>query len=77
MAVEAPLRTQIVAAGLTCEHCVMSVTEEISEVAGVGAVEVGLNDSPAGSTVTISSERRLDRDEIAAAVAAAGYTLVD
>ena len=29
-------------AGMTCEHCVRSVTEEVSEVPGVTAVEVDL-----------------------------------
>lgn len=77
MAVEAPFRTQVVATGLTCQHCVMSVTEEIGEIAGVGSVEVGLNDTPAGSTVTITSDRPLERGEIAAAVTVAGYALVD
>jgi copper chaperone CopZ len=77
MTVEAPFRTQVVATGLTCQHCVMSVTEEISEIAGVGAVEVALNDTPAGSTVTIDSDRRLDRDEVAAAVTVAGFALAD
>jgi copper chaperone len=27
---------------MTCEHCVLSVTEEVSEVAGVDAVDVEL-----------------------------------
>lgn len=77
MTVEAPFRTEIVVAGLTCQHCVMSVTEEVSEIAGVGSVEVALNDAPAGSTVAIHSDRALGRDELAAAVTVAGYTLVD
>ena len=28
--------------GMTCDHCVLSVTEEVSEVAGVERVEVDL-----------------------------------
>jgi copper chaperone len=28
--------------GMTCEHCVRSVTEEVSEVAGVASVDVDL-----------------------------------
>jgi copper chaperone CopZ len=28
--------------GMTCDHCVLSVTEEVSEVAGVDAVDVDL-----------------------------------
>jgi copper chaperone len=76
MAVEAPFRAELVVAGLTCEHCVMSVTEEISEIAGVGSVDVALNDRSDGSTVTIRSDRDIAQDEIAAAVTVAGFAVV-
>ncbi|MGI5127087.1 heavy-metal-associated domain-containing protein [Pseudonocardia sp. CA-107938] len=75
MTVEAPFRTEIVVTGLSCQHCVMSVTEEISEIAGVDSVDVALNDRPSGSTVTIRSARELAHDEIASAVTVAGYAL--
>jgi copper chaperone CopZ len=76
MAVEAPFRTELVVSGLTCQHCVMSVTEEISEIAGVDSVDVALNDRSDGSTVTIRSDRDIAQDEIAAAVTVAGYAVV-
>jgi len=76
MAVEAPFRTELVVAGLTCQHCVMSVTEELSEIAGVDSVDVSLNDRSDGSTVTIRSDRDLSRDEIDTAVTVAGFKVV-
>ena len=76
MPVEAPFRTELVVAGLTCQHCVMSVTEEISEIAGVDSVDVILNDRSDGSTVTIRSAREIAQDEISAAVTVAGYRVV-
>ncbi|PPG34168.1 heavy-metal-associated domain-containing protein [Rathayibacter sp. AY2B9] len=61
-------------AGMTCEHCVLSVTEELAAYPEVSAVDVSL--APDGvSTVTVGSSRPLGREEIAAAVADAGYRL--
>ena len=61
-------------AGMTCEHCVRSVTEELAAYPEVSAVDVSL--APDGvSTVTVGSSRPLGREEIAAAVADAGYRL--
>lgn len=61
-------------AGMTCEHCVRSVTEELAAYSDVSGVDVSL--VPDGvSTVTVSSSRPLGREEIAAAVADAGYRL--
>jgi copper chaperone CopZ len=58
--------------GMTCEHCVMSVTEELSEVDGVTGVDVRL--VPGGSSeVTVSSTAPVDADALHAAVAEAGY----
>jgi copper chaperone len=58
--------------GMTCEHCVRSVTEEVSEVSGVRGVEVDL----AGGRVTVSSEQPVDDAAVRAAVAEAGYEVV-
>jgi copper chaperone len=55
-------------AGMTCEHCVMSVREEVGEVAGVTSVDVAL---AAGRLAVTGTE--LDDQAIAAAVAEAGY----
>jgi copper chaperone len=71
VAVEAPHRTQVIVTGMTCQHCVMSVTEEVGEIEGVRSVDAQL----ATGAVTIVSERGLDRAEIAAAVEEAGFAL--
>ncbi|MDN5750499.1 MAG: cation transporter [Pseudonocardia sp.] len=72
MAVEAPFRTHVTVAGLTCRHCVMSVTEGLSEIDGVSAVDVRLD----SGVVTVLADRDVERDEIAAAVTEAGFELV-
>ncbi len=60
--------------GMTCGHCVSSVTEELSELSGVGAVDVQLH---AGglSKVTVGSAVPLDADAVRQAVEDAGYRL--
>ena len=58
-------------AGMTCEHCVRSVTEEVSEVPGVTGVDVDL----AAGRVTVSGVA--DDAAVRAAVAEAGYEVVD
>jgi copper chaperone len=58
--------------GMTCEHCVASVTEELSELSGVQQVDVRLE----GGSVTVTSDRELGTDEVLAAVTEAGYQLV-
>ncbi|TCL81688.1 MULTISPECIES: heavy-metal-associated domain-containing protein [unclassified Rathayibacter] len=61
-------------AGMTCEHCVRSVTEELAAYPEVDSIDISL--LPDGvSTVTVGSSRPLGREEIAAAVADAGYRL--
>lgn len=55
--------------GMTCEHCVRSVTEELAKLPGVGAVDVAL----ASGRVTVESEQPLDDEAVAAAVDEAGY----
>ncbi|SDL51406.1 Copper chaperone CopZ [Nonomuraea maritima] len=57
--------------GMTCGHCVSSVKEEVSEVAGVTGVEVDL----ASGLLTVDSDGPLDEAKIAAAVEEAGYAL--
>jgi len=58
--------------GMTCGHCVRSVTEEVSEVPGVTAVDVDL----ASGRVTVSGDRPADDAAVRAAVAEAGYRVV-
>ncbi|TIC79417.1 cation transporter [Nocardioides sp. GY 10127] len=58
--------------GMTCQHCVASVTEEVSELPGVTDVAVTLDDG----TLVITSAQPLDRDAVSGAVSEAGYQLV-
>ena len=62
-------QTAYTVAGMTCSHCVASVTEEISEIDGVTNVAVDL---PTG-TVTVTSSKALDHADVQTAVEEAGY----
>ena len=61
--------------GMTCGHCVASVTEELSEVPGVLDVEVILN-SGATSKATVVTNTELDDNALRDAVSEAGFELV-
>lgn len=64
------------ATGLTCGHCVHAVTDELTALDGVNEVEVELVEGGA-SVVTITADREVGDDELAAALAEAGeYHLV-
>ena len=67
--------TTVNVSGMTCGHCVSSVSEELESLAGVEAVDVDLN-SGGISTVTITSTGALSTAEIGEAVAEAGYLVV-
>jgi copper chaperone CopZ len=66
------ITTTYVVHGMTCDHCVRAVTEELSSLPGVAAVQVDL---PTGG-VTVSSAASLDGELVRAAVDEAGYELV-
>jgi copper chaperone len=57
--------------GMTCQHCVNAVTEEVTALPGVEAVHVDLDTGE----LTVTSRDELDRTDVAAAVDEAGYTL--
>ena len=57
--------------GMTCAHCVASVTEEVREVAGVTAVTVDL----ASGALTVTSDEPLSDADVRSAVEEAGYRL--
>ena len=57
--------------GMTCGHCVASVTEEVQEVAGVEQVDVTLETG----TLTVTSSQPVDDAAVKAAVEEAGYQL--
>ncbi|MFC8615454.1 heavy-metal-associated domain-containing protein [Micromonospora purpureochromogenes] len=59
--------------GMTCGHCVNSVSTEVSAIQGVSDVQVDL----ASGRVTVTSESPLDTDSVRAAVDEAGYDLVE
>lgn len=63
--------TAFKATGLTCEHCVSSVKEELGNLPGVSGVNVDLVAGGA-STITVTSENRLNDREVAAALDEAG-----
>jgi len=57
--------------GMTCGHCVASVTEEVQEIPGVQDVAVVLETG----AVTVTSAEPLDDAAVQAAVEGAGYQL--
>jgi copper ion binding protein len=57
--------------GMTCSHCVASVSEEVGAIDGVTDVAVDL---PTGA-VTVTSNQPVDDAQVRAAVEEAGYTL--
>jgi copper chaperone len=57
--------------GMTCGHCVSSVTAEVSKIDGVSAVNVDLT----AKLVTVTSGAPLDDAAVGAAVDEAGYEL--
>ena len=60
--------------GMTCAHCVAAVTEEVSRLDGVSAVDVALN-AGGDSRVTVTSTAPVPVEAIREAVDEAGYTL--
>jgi copper chaperone CopZ len=57
--------------GMTCGHCVASVTEEVQEIPGVGDVQVVLETG----ALTVTSAAPVDDAAVRAAVEEAGYRL--
>ena len=55
--------------GMTCGHCVASVTEEVSQIAGVNDVKVDL----ASGGLTVSGVSDVDDAAVRTAVEEAGY----
>ncbi|GAA0467052.1 heavy metal transport/detoxification protein [Actinoplanes capillaceus] len=58
--------------GMTCSHCVNSVSAEVGKIPGVTGVQVDL----ASGAVTVTSDQPVDDTAVAAAVDEAGYELV-
>ena len=62
---------QYTVTGMTCGHCVASVTEEVQEVPGVQDVDVVLETG----SLTVTSSQPVDDSAVRAAVEEAGYQL--
>ena len=60
-----------IVSGMTCDHCVLSVREEVAEIPGVTAVEVDL----ASGRLSVAGTG-ISADDIHRAVAEAGYEVV-
>lgn len=64
-------RSAYVVTGMTCIHCVNSVTEEVGAIDGVRDVAVDL----ASGALTFESDEPVSREAVDAAVREAGYAL--
>ncbi|MCC3327935.1 heavy-metal-associated domain-containing protein [Nocardia abscessus] len=65
--------TTVTVTGMTCGGCAASVRTEIGRISGVGSVAIDLADG----LVTVESTSPIERADVAAAVARAGYTVTD
>lgn len=59
--------------GMSCQHCVTAVSEEVGAVPGVTGVMVDL----ASGQVRVTGEGPLDDAAVRAAIAEAGYEVAD
>lgn len=60
--------------GMTCEHCVRAVTDELTSVSGVDTVHVEL--VPGGiSQVAVQTAPTVTQEQLAAAIVEAGYDI--
>ena len=75
MATDQPTVSAYAVEGMTCDHCVRAVTDEISDLPGVAGVAVDLVVGGL-TTVTVTSSQPLDEASVAGAVDEAGYRLV-
>ena len=61
--------TTFTATGMTCQHCVASVTKEVSELPHVTSVTVDL----VSGSVSVDSDAPLLAEDVIAAIDKAGY----
>jgi copper chaperone CopZ len=69
------MNTTLNISGMTCQHCIMSVTEELEALDGVNGVQIDLHPG-AISTAAVSADRDIPLADLSEAVAEAGYTVV-
>ncbi|HJF15513.1 MAG TPA: heavy-metal-associated domain-containing protein [Enteractinococcus helveticum] len=62
--------------GLTCQHCVGSVTSELKALPGVTDVQIDLV-SDGVSTATVTSNPTPSAQQFSDAIAEAGYSIVE
>ncbi len=55
--------------GMSCDHCINAVTQEVTAIDGVTAVDVNLD----AGEVTVTSDADLDLAAFAAAIDEAGF----
>ncbi|TQL47425.1 copper chaperone CopZ [Homoserinimonas aerilata] len=72
---EKAVTTTLAVSGMTCGHCVSTVTEELSAIDGVQSVNVQLN-AGGVSSVSVASDSMLDPTTVRSALDEAGYSLV-
>jgi copper chaperone len=63
------MKTTLIVAGMTCNHCVMSVTQALKALAGVTSVEVDLQTK----RVEVEHEATVERARLGAAIEAVGF----
>ena len=63
--------TTYTVAGMTCAHCVASVTEEVSAIPGVEDIQVDL----ASGAVAVTTNQPVPAEAVKAAVEDAGYQI--
>ncbi len=64
--------TNYTVTGMTCEHCVRSVTEEVSAIPGVTDLEIDL---ATGALAVTTADAPVADDAVRDAVTEAGYSL--
>lgn len=71
----AGVEASFLVSGMTCGHCVASVTEEVGALEGVVSVNVDLN-AQGASRVTVQATHPIETDALRTAIADAGYEIV-
>ena len=61
--------------GMTCQHCVKSVTSEVEGIPGVTEVSIAL-ESEGTSLVTVTADAEVSPEALQTAIEEAGYTMV-
>jgi P-type Cu+ transporter len=70
---ESMMKTAVMIDGMSCQHCVKSVTEKLSRLNGVGNVKVDLGTK----TATVESTTALDPQQVQHVITDAGFELLD